>query len=166
MAWFLIAGQSMSRVAVTVADNTGVKLENEPQTMVRNRPQPGEKFPPHVLVVDDEPLIRWSVSESLAAHGYVVEEATDAASALKIVTTSALPFRAIVLDLRLPDMCDLSLLATLRQLVPETHVILMTAFGTPELIARAHTLGADVVTKPFELDELSRLVRARHGGTH
>ena len=119
-----------------------------------------------VLVVDDEPLIRWSVSESLAAHGYVVEEATDAASALKIVTTSALPFRAIVLDLRLPDMCDLSLLATLRQLVPETHVILMTAFGTPELIAQAQTLGADVVAKPFELDELSRLVRARHGGTH
>jgi CheY-like chemotaxis protein len=133
---------------------------------VRKSSRVGEKFPPQVLVVDDEPLIRWSVSESLASHGYVVEEATDAASALKMVTTSALPFRAIVLDLRLPDMSDLSLLATLRQLLPDTHVVLMTAFGTPELIEQARALGADVIAKPFELDELSRLIRGRHAGTH
>jgi CheY-like chemotaxis protein len=119
-----------------------------------------------VLVVDDEPLIRWSVSESLGACGYTVAEAPDAASALKIVTTSALPFEAIVLDLRLPDMNDLSLLATLRQLVPDTHVVLMTAFGTPEVIAQARALGADVIAKPFELDALSRLVRGRSPGTH
>ncbi len=119
-----------------------------------------EKFPRHVLVVDDEPLIRWSVSESLSELGCDVEEAGDASSALRAVTTTALPFDIVVLDLRLPDMADLSLLSTLRQLLPSAALILMTAFGTPELIADARAIGATTLNKPFELDELKRLVQA------
>ena len=118
----------------------------------------GEKFPPQVLVVDDEPLIRWSLTESLSALGFAVQDATDASTALKIVTTSPLPIQVVVLDLRLPDMHDLSLLATLRQLRPSAHLILMTAYGTPEVLAGARALGADVLMKPFELGELTRLV--------
>jgi DNA-binding NtrC family response regulator len=118
-----------------------------------------EKFPRQVLVVDDEPLIRWSVSQSLADLGFDVSEAPDAATALKMVTTSPLPFRIVVVDLRLPDMHDLSLLGTLRQLLPDAQLILMTAFGTPEVIADARALGATVLSKPFELDELNRIVR-------
>ncbi len=110
------------------------------------------------MVVDDEPLILWSVTESLSGLGYAVEDATDAASALKIVTTSPRPFAAVVLDLRLPDMNDLSLLATLRQLLPNTQLILMTAFGTPDILADARAIGAEVLLKPFELSELSRLI--------
>ena len=117
-----------------------------------------EKFPRHVLVVDDEPLIRWSVTESLSDLGLVVEAASDATSALRTVTNAALPFDVVVLDLRLPDMDDLSLLGTLRQLMPGASLILMTAFGTPEIIAAANALGAAVLNKPFELDELKRLV--------
>ena len=112
----------------------------------------------HILVVDDEPLIRWSVSESLTDLGYDVEEACDAASALRMVTGAALPFDVVVLDLRLPDMDDLSLLATLRQVIPGATMILMTAFGTPEVVAEAMALGAEVINKPFELDDLRRLV--------
>ena len=118
-----------------------------------------EKFPLHVLVVDDEPLIRWSVAQSLSDLGFDVEEAADAQSALRSVTTAALPFDIVVLDLRLPDMDDLSLVATLRQLMPEAALILMTAFGTPEIIAEARALGADVLNKPFELEDLKRLVQ-------
>lgn len=117
-----------------------------------------EKFPGHVLVIDDEPLIRWSVAESLSALGLDVEQASDAASALRIVTNAALPFDVVVLDLRLPDMDDLSLLGTLRQLMPGASLILMTAFGTPELVAAARAMGAAVLNKPFELDDLKRLV--------
>ncbi len=118
-----------------------------------------KKNPLRVLVVDDEPLIRWSVTETLAALGLYVEQADRAASALQAITTTALPFDVIVLDLRLPDMNDLSLLATIRQLLPETLVILMTAFGTPEIVAGARALGVrGVLYKPFELTELSRLV--------
>lgn len=117
-----------------------------------------EKFPRHVLVVDDEPLIRWSVSESLADLGFDVEQAGDAQSALRKVTTTALPFDTVVLDLRLPDMQDLSLLATLRQLLPNAALVLMTAFGTPEILSDAMDLGAAVINKPFELSDLTRLV--------
>jgi DNA-binding NtrC family response regulator len=116
------------------------------------------KFPPHVLVVDDEPLIRWSVAESLSGLGLDVEQAPDAVSALRIVTTTALPFDVIVLDLRLPDMHDLSLLAILRQLLPKARLILMTAFGTTDIITEAALLGATVIYKPFELLDLNRLV--------
>ena len=112
----------------------------------------------HALVVDDEPLIRWSVAESLGSLGLDVEYAEDAASALKMVTTAALPFDVVVLDLRLPDMHDLSLLSTLRQLLPDAMLVLMTAFGSPEVIAQARALGAAVLTKPFELAELNGLV--------
>lgn len=117
-----------------------------------------KKSPRHVLVVDDEPLIRWSVSESLSDLGYDVEQASDASAALLAVTTTSLPFDVVVLDLRLPDMDDLSLLGTLRQLLPAAALILMTAFGTPEIINEAEAMGATVINKPFELDELTRLV--------
>jgi len=156
----------MSRVACQVAEPFG---ENWAGSF---DPAPGksaldvEIFPRQVLVVDDEPLIRWSVTESLTALGLTVVDAPDAATALKMVTTSALPFQVVLLDLRLPDMHDLSLLATLRQLLPKAHLILMTAFGTPEIIDDATALGADVLAKPFELGELNRLVLAYHPGPH
>jgi len=119
------------------------------------------KSPRHVLVVDDEPLIRWSVAESLSDLGFDVEEAPDAGSALRMVTTTAMPYDIVVLDLRLPDMKDLSLLGTLRQLLPAAELILMTAFGSPDILADAAAIGADVLNKPFELDELTRLVVGR-----
>ena len=131
-----------------------------PEAMENFRPR-AEKFPRHVLVVDDEPLIRWSVAESLSDDGFDVQEAADAASALRIVTNAALPFGVVILDLRLPDMDDLSLLGTLRQLLPGAHMILMTAFGTPEIVADAQAMGADVLAKPFELREINRLVAQR-----
>ena len=124
----------------------------------------------HVLVVDDEPLIRWSVTETLAGLGLDVEQAECAASALQAITTTVLPFDVIVLDLRLPDMSDLSLLGTIRQLLPETPVVLMTALDTPEILAAAHNLGVrGVLNKPFELAALSRLVMGdpvEHTGSH
>ncbi len=115
-------------------------------------------FPLHVLVVDDEPLIRWSVAESLSDLGIDVEQAADAATALRMVTTAANPFQVVILDLRLPDMDDLSLLATLRHLLPDGRLILMTAYGAPDLISDAESIGAAVLAKPFELDDLHRLV--------
>jgi DNA-binding NtrC family response regulator len=119
-----------------------------------------EKFPKHVLVVDDEPLIRWSVAESLSDLGMDVEQAGDAATALRLVTTTANAFQVVVLDLRLPDMEDLSLLGTLRQLLPNARLILMTAFGSPDVMTEAAFLGATVLNKPFELADLSRQVMA------
>ena len=148
----------MSAITCAVADVfEGNRPEHRPLEKGKFR-LATKKSPRHVLVVDDEPLIRWSVAESLSRLGYDVEEAPDANTALRKVTTAAMPFDVVVLDLRLPDMHDLSLLGTLRQLLPAAALILMTAFGTPEILAEASTIGAAVINKPFELDELTRLV--------
>ena len=149
----------MARVASALARDFSQESRGWGQSPVRDFSPDAEKFPKQVLVIDDEPLIRWSVSQSLGELGYEVSEAPDAATALKMVTTSPLPFQSVVLDLRLPDMHDLSLLGTLRQLLPSARLIVMTAYGTPEIIDDARAIGAAVMLKPFELTELTRLLR-------
>ena len=111
-----------------------------------------------VLIVDDEPLIRWSMSETLASDGYVIVQAADAREALEQLSTSPAP-DVILLDYRLPDSNDLKLLATIRQRIPETPVIVMTAFGAPDVVAGAVKLGAfRVVSKPLDMHEVESLV--------
>jgi DNA-binding NtrC family response regulator len=116
-----------------------------------------------VLVVDDEPLIRWAVSEMLGDLGYLVVQAGDGRGAITAMSESA-PLEIVLLDLRLPDSDDLSLLRRLRSLAPAACIIVMTAHGTQEIAERAMDLGAfTVVGKPFELTELASLVtRARN----
>jgi CheY-like chemotaxis protein len=129
-------------------------------------PAPGGEFPhvrkksaTRVLVVDDEPLVRWSIAETLRAHGCDIVEAGDAHTALAMVRDSATEPDAVMLDLRLPDSDDLALLASFLRLLPGVPVILMTAFGTPEVLEEARRLGAfTVLDKPFELDELDGLI--------
>jgi two-component system response regulator AtoC len=115
-----------------------------------------------VLVVDDEPLIRWSLAETLEESGHAVVEAGDAASAIRSVSTGG-PFDVVLLDYRLPDSNDLNLLATIRTLAPAAAVIMMTAFGTPEVMTSALKLGAyRVIAKPFEVHEVAALVLEAH----
>jgi two-component system response regulator PilR (NtrC family) len=112
-----------------------------------------------VLVVEDELLIRWSIVETLANAGCVVTEAPDGATALRVLSECAGPVDAVVLDYRLPDSNDLTLLGRIRQLSPHSAVLMMTAFGTPELIDQALALGAvRVIDKPFEMDDLEAMV--------
>jgi DNA-binding NtrC family response regulator len=117
-----------------------------------------KESPLRVLVVDDEPLIRWSLVETLTELGYVTVEAGDAASALRALDEHD-GFDAVVLDYRLPDSNDLALLATIRRRVPDAPVIMMTAFGTPEVTGGAMKLGAyRVVPKPFDMHDMAALV--------
>jgi DNA-binding NtrC family response regulator len=112
-----------------------------------------------VLVVDDEFLIRWSIAETLGAAGHEVTEAQDAVSALAALETTPDP-DVVLLDFRLPDSNDLSLLAKIRSLAPTSAVVMMTAFGTPEVTAGALQLGAcTVLSKPFNMHDLEAIVR-------
>lgn len=126
---------------------------------------PAERLQPRTaLVVDDEALIRWSVSETLGDLGYDVSQAANGHAALTAIAGAAAGFDVVVLDLRLPDVDDLSLLGRVRELLPAALVVLMTAFGTAEVVAGAFELGViGVLNKPFELSELSRLLRAGSG---
>ncbi len=118
-----------------------------------------EKSPPfQVLVVDDESLIRWSLTEVLADSGYLVDEAGDGAAAVGLLSDGK-RFDVVLLDYRLPDSDDLGLLDTIRRMSPTSRVIMMTAFGTPEMVDGALKLGAErVVPKPFDVHDMARLV--------
>jgi len=116
-----------------------------------------------VLIVDDEPLVRWSLSETLREAGYSILEAGDARSALRQANQSLEPFDAILLDLWLPDSNDLSVLGTLCQNV-NAPIILMTAHGSRELTERALDLGAyAVLNKPFSMDDIVTVVAEARG---
>lgn len=126
-------------------------------------PRMPEKFPACVLVVDDEPLIRWSLAETLSELGCEVIEAGDRKTALARLADGAAEVDVVLLDLRLPDSHDLGLLADVRRVVPRARVILMTAFGAPDVLRRAEELGAfRVIGKPFEIQDLVGLIRQAH----
>jgi len=110
-----------------------------------------------VLVVDDERLLRWSVAETLSTRGYEIAEATDGRSAMQEFGDGD-GTDLVLLDLRLPDVWDLRLLARIREKKPQVPVILMTAFPTREIIEEAAALGTSVLIKPFELDLLAATV--------
>ena len=116
---------------------------------------------PTVLVVDDEALIRWSLSEALGERGYLVTEAGNAKRAVQSIEEALEPFDVVLLDYRLPDSADLRLLATIRQLAPTSQVIMITAHNSPELARGAAALGAfRVISKPFDMETLTALVNA------
>ena len=112
-----------------------------------------------VLVVDDELLIRWSLREMLSDRGDLVAEAEDGKGAVRALTDAAELPDVVLLDFRLPDSNDLNLLSRIISLVPEGRVILMTAYGTPELANAALERGAfTVLHKPFEMQDVTALV--------
>jgi DNA-binding NtrC family response regulator len=114
---------------------------------------------PLVLVVDDEAQIRWSLSESLTEFGYIVRLASTAAEARTALATFGREPLVVVLDLRLPDMADLSLLKEIRATRPDVPVIMMTAYGTSEDAKQAQALGVSrFVGKPFDLGDMVRIV--------
>ena len=119
--------------------------------------------PLRVLVVEDETLIRWSIAETLAHEGHTVLEAADANSAMRALEATGDPIDVVLLDYRLPDSNDLRLLAQVRQLRPESAVIMMTAFGAPEVTEGALDLGASrIVNKPFDMNALEGLILEAH----
>jgi DNA-binding NtrC family response regulator len=107
--------------------------------------------------------MRWSIAETLNAHGHTVLEAESGAAALRVLHTASPPVDVVMLDYRLPDSNNLTLLAQIRRRAPRTPVILMTAFGTPEVVADAVRLGAhNVMGKPFEMNEVEGVVSAAY----
>ena len=111
-----------------------------------------------VLVVDDEPLIRWSLTERLRADGHEVLEAESAVDALEKAATGV---DLVLLDYKLPDEDGLTVLRKLRELDPDTLVIMLTAHKGVEMVVVAMKAGAfDYATKPFDLDDVA--VRVSH----
>jgi two-component system response regulator AtoC len=111
---------------------------------------------PTVLVVDDEQLIRWSLSERLTAEGCTIIEAGTACEALERFDAD---IDLVLLDYRLPDSDGLRVLKTMKAARPDVPVILLTAFSSIETAVEAMKQGAyHYANKPFNLDEIALIV--------
>jgi len=111
-----------------------------------------------ILVVDDEHLIRWSLEQSLLKQGYDVTTAASGEEAIRQVQDE--PPELMLLDIQLPGMDGLEVLQKVKELDHDIIVVMVTALGVLETAVKAMRLGAhDYINKPFNLDELSIIVK-------
>jgi DNA-binding NtrC family response regulator len=111
-----------------------------------------------ILIVDDEESVRDSLYSWFIEDGYRVECAEDAKRALTILESDS--FDIILADIKMPGMDGLEMLRRIKLLKADSIVIVMTAFATVDTAVKALKDGAfDYVTKPFDPDDLSHLIR-------
>lgn len=113
-----------------------------------------------ILIVEDEQVLRESLAELFSSEGYEVVQAGNGQIARDLMLQRG--FDVVLSDVRMPEMDGLTLLTHLKQIAPETPVILITAYATVETAVAAMRMGAaDYVLKPVQLDEmLLRIERA------
>ncbi|GAA1874682.1 response regulator [Lapillicoccus jejuensis] len=117
-----------------------------------------------VLVVDDEPLIRRTLSINLRARDYEVEAVGDGRTALEVVAERSPD--VVVLDLGLPDLDGVDVLRRVRQTSRVPVVVLSARHDSDDKVEALDAGADDYVTKPFGMDEFLARVRAaiRRGG--
>src|SRR5689334_15298150 len=105
-----------------------------------------------VLIADDEPLIRQSIEGALLEEGFQVTAAASGAEAWARFQEERSD--VVLLDVVLGDMDGLDLLRRMRQLVPDSKIILISAHGSIEsAVAAMKSGGYDFIRKPFDLEE-------------
>jgi two-component system, NtrC family, nitrogen regulation response regulator GlnG len=114
----------------------------------------------HILIVDDEEAVCWTLKKALGKLGHQVAVAASAEEAFGLAEKQ-IP-DAIILDVRLPGLDGLSALGRLRELSHDAPIIVVTAFGNLSTAVRAVEGGAfDYLAKPFDLDQaLETIARA------
>ncbi len=111
-----------------------------------------------ILIVDDEPNMLHMLSVLLSEDGFVCACAKNAKEALAVVAEQRFDF--ILSDVRMPGMDGLKLLETLKSLGVDSLVILMSAYGSMDLVLEAIRKGAyDYISKPFKTDEVALTFR-------
>jgi CheY-like chemotaxis protein len=151
---------------------TGTHLARQTTQMganaaTRNSGAPVELKRPRILLAEDDPNLRAFLTLLLTTDGYEVIEVSDGGKLGEYIAghflrygDSPLPVDLIVTDVRMPGLTGLDILQELRRVGSSTPVILMTAFGSDEIHARARRLGAAAtLDKPFEIDDLRMLVQ-------
>ena len=107
-----------------------------------------------ILIIEDELQITMTLCRALVhpiGGGHQVEVSPLADVALKRLKYEQ--FDLIVTDLRMPGMSGLELMRHVRQASPQTHMMLITGFGSPEIENQVRRLGAVYMPKPFSLQE-------------
>ena len=137
---------------------------------------------PPILMVDDEPNMRSTVSELLMDDGYTVDVAESGEQAVEMLNEPGNEYFMMITDGRLGGMSGYELLKKAKDGFPKMRVIMITAFATPKLAVEAIQNGAvDYLSKPFAPEELlhavdrcrehydlkeeNKTLRARSGGS-
>jgi len=111
----------------------------------------------NILVVDDERSMREILEIFLKKEGYDVTTAEDGKTALDAFKKDI--FDLVITDLKMPKASGIDLLKSIKDISPDTVVVIITAFGTTESAVEAIKLGAfDYIQKPFKMDEISLVV--------
>jgi len=111
-----------------------------------------------ILIVDDEESVRESLYSWFIEDGYHVNSAENAKAALLILETES--YDIVLADIKMPGMDGLEMLRRIKQIKADSIVIVMTAFATVDTAVQALKDGAfDYITKPFDPDDLSHLIR-------
>jgi two-component system response regulator AtoC len=111
-----------------------------------------------ILVIDDEHAITQSLKYRLQHLGYEIETASDAQQALEHL--QAKDFGLVLLDVRMPHGSGLDMITPIRRISPDTVIIVITGYGTFDMVVQAMKLGAvDFITKPFDPERLNIAVR-------
>lgn len=122
---------------------------------------PPETKAHHLLVVDDEESICFSMQEYFSHNGFIVDTAHEVEEAEKLIKNSN--YQVIIQDLRLgvtkhPDGLEIIKLA--HDCCPETRIIVLTAYGSTEVEQEARQSGADAfLRKPQPLSQVEQVVR-------
>jgi two-component system response regulator PilR (NtrC family) len=111
-----------------------------------------------ILVVDDESSMRQLLEIALGKEGYQVTPADSGHDAVRLLDKK--PFDLIISDIRMPDMSGVEVLRRVKEVTPETPMIMITAYASTETAVEALRLGAyDYITKPFKIEELKNTIR-------
>jgi DNA-binding response OmpR family regulator len=114
--------------------------------------------PAHILVVDDEGAIRYSVSKTLQRVGYNVNAASSGEEALEML--EAQPYNVVLTDIRMPGISGVELLGQIKETSPDAIVILMTGYASLGTAVEALRLGAhDYLVKPSSSQDIRESVR-------
>ena len=138
----------VSGVLVGLSDLEGVqRMERLPEGLPAFR----------ILVVDDDAALRKACCEIASGMGFLPLSAGSVPEALALLRQQ--PVEMLLLDLKLPGGGGLKLLAEVKNLYPDTGVVVMTAFATVASAVEAMRIGAgDYLTKPFALEELTSVL--------
>jgi len=113
---------------------------------------------PKMLIIDDEPLMRITLQDSLVGEGYEVVAAETGRKGVDLLRKNQ--WDIIITDLKLPDLEGIEILKEAKSLNPSTEVILITAYGSIDSAVSAMKEGAsDYLTKPFSMDELLLIIK-------
>ncbi len=122
-----------------------------------------ERF--RILILDDEPIVCKRLKPAFQKAGYEVEALTDSTEAMARV--EEIRFDVVITDLKMEGVDGMHFLTRIKEVSPDTGVIIITGFATLDTAKESFRKGAyDFLAKPFKLNDILEIVRRIEAGKH